>query len=139
MDRVDLLFKGLATGAAAFWGGLIPLVQLLILLMAIDIASGVLVAIQRRELSSDIAWRGMTRKAMALLVVAAAGAVEYYATTMVGSVPLQAAVAGFYCGAELLSCLENAAGAGLPVPGVLKDVMAKLNPDGRAEGQVDRG
>lgn len=139
MDRFDvgLMVKGVGVVVAGVWGGLIPLVQLLILLMAIDIASGVLVAVQDRALSSDAAWRGMTKKAMALLVVGAAGLLECYAAAMVGAVPLQAAVAGFYCASELMSIVENAARAGLPVPQVLRDVLAKLNPE--KPGQVDHG
>jgi len=128
MDRLELAIKAAAAAAAAIWGGLIPLVQLLLTLMVIDIATGVLVAIQKRELSSDVSWRGMTKKALVLLVVAAAAAVETYAAPAVGNIPLQATVAGFYAATELLSVIENAVAAGLPVPGVLRDVLKKLAP-----------
>ncbi len=129
MERIDLVLKTCAAGAAAIWGGLIPLVQLLILLMVIDIVSGMLVAIQGKTLSSSTAFKGMTKKAMALLLIGAAGAIEVYAVTLVGEVPIQATVAGFYCGSELLSVVENAALAGLPVPKVLRDVLAKISPE----------
>ena len=41
-------------------------------------------------------------------------------------VPLASAVAGFYVVHELMSILENAAIAGLPVPDVLRDALARV-------------
>ncbi len=139
MERIEFGIKAIAAALAGLWGGLLPLVQLLLILMIIDIISGLVVAVQERKLSSDVAWRGMTKKAMILLLVAAAGAVESYAASLVGSVPLQATVAGFYAAAELISLVENAAKAGLPVPDALRQVLAKLSPDRPPEGQASNG
>lgn len=129
MERFDLMIKSAAAAAAAFWGGLIPLVQLLILLMIIDIVTGILVAAGKKSLSSDVSLRGMTKKAMVLFIVVAAGAVEFYSASTIGSVPLQAAVAGFYAAHEGLSILENAVEAGLDVPQPLKDALSRLSPN----------
>jgi len=129
MERADLWIKTIAATVAAIWGGLGALMQLLLILMLIDCLTGVLGAAQRRELSSEISFRGMTKKAIALLLVGTAAAIEIYASDMVGGLPLDEAVAGFYCAHEGLSILENAVGAGLPVPQVLRDVLAKLSPD----------
>ena len=134
MDRADLWVKTAAATVAAIWGGLGALIQLLLILMLIDCATGVLGAAQRRELSSEISFRGMTKKATALLLVGAAAAIETYAGDLVGGLPLDEAVAGFYCAHEGLSILENAVGAGLPVPQVLRDVLAKLSPDVNPKG-----
>ncbi len=129
MERLELAIKTIVAVLAVFWGSLIPLVQLLLILMFIDIVSGFVIAIQERELSSDVAWKGMTKKAMALLLVVTAGVVEVYGTNLVGGLPLQAAVAGFYAAGEILSVIENAAAAGLPIPDVLRQVLAKLSPE----------
>lgn len=51
-----------------------------------------------------------------------------YLSPLVG-VPLGEAVAGFYAAHELLSVLQNADRAGLPVPQVLRDALAKLSPE----------
>lgn len=140
MDRVDLFIRAAGAAICALWGGLIPMVQLLLLLMLIDILSGVAVAIQERKVSSDVAWRGMTRKAVILLIVATAGAVETYAAPTIGNVPVQLAVAGFYAAAEVLSILENAANAGVPTPKLLRDILVKVSPGEQPpEGQTSDG
>lgn len=128
-ERIVLIIQVIAAALAVFWGGLLPLVQLLLILMALDIASGIIVAIQMRKLSSEIAWKGVTRKAMILLLVVVAGVLERYAVGAVGTVPLQSVVAAFYCAGEAISIVENAALAGLPVPEVLKKALAKLSPE----------
>lgn len=129
MDRIDIWLKGAATVAAGAWGGLIAMVQLLLILMVLDIFSGMLAAAQKGELSSQCSFRGMTKKAMILLVVASAGAIECYVPESIGAIPLQASVAGFYSAGEVLSILENAVAAGLPVPQFLREALAKLSPE----------
>lgn len=106
---------------AAWWAGLPLLVQVLIGMMILDIAAGVLAAYIAQELSSRVSFRGMAKKAMVLVLVGAASWVE----PAVG-VPLASAVAGFYIVHELMSLLENAAAAGLPVPDVLRDALARV-------------
>lgn len=137
--RLDWLVKGVAGAIAAVWGGLIPLVQLLLILMLIDIGTGLLSAAQRREISSRISFVGMTKKALVLLVVAMAAAVESYAGAIVGNLPIDEAVAGFYCASEGISILENAVTAGLPVPQLLRDVLKKLSPTEQPPETAPRG
>ncbi len=129
MDRIEWLIKAAGAAICALWGGLIPMVQLLLLLMLIDILSGVVVAIQEKRVCSDAAWKGMTRKAIILLVVGTAGALEIYLAPTLGDMPLLMAVAGFYSAAEVLSILENAAKAGVPTPEALRQVLAKLSSE----------
>lgn len=127
MDTRILLtsLKAAVALVAAYWGGLPALVQLLIGLMALDVATGFLAAYISRELSSDDSFRGMARKVMELALVAGAMLIEPHA----GGMPLGAAVAGFYCAHELLSVIENAGRAGLPIPQVLRDALKKLTPE----------
>lgn len=105
-----------------WWGNLEPLVQLLMVFMVLDIATGLLRGYALRELSSDVSRRGVARKGIMLLLVAAAKAAESH----VGGLPLAGAVAGFYLAHEGVSILENAAGAGLPVPQALREALVKL-------------
>ncbi|MBX6770880.1 MAG: phage holin family protein [Chloroflexi bacterium] len=134
MERDTLVFYlKLAAGAlAALWGGLPVLVQVLIGLMALDIATGMLAAFIAQELSSDVSFRGMARKAIVLLVVAGGVWLE----PAVG-LPVGQAVAGFYAAHEGLSLIENVARAGLPVPQVLRDALAKLSPEQEPPPQRD--
>ena len=120
-------FIGLVVAfAVAFWAGLEPLVQLLVFLMVVDIVTGLLVAFQTKAISSDISFKGMSKKAIKLILVMVANVAETYVG---GALPLGEGVAGFYCATEFLSIIENAATAGVPVPKILKDALAKLNPE----------
>jgi toxin secretion/phage lysis holin len=110
---------------AAWWGGLPLLVQVLIGVMLLDITSGVLAAYITNSLDSRVSFRGMAKKALALVLVGVAAWIE----PAVG-IPLASAVAGFYTVHELLSILENAAIAGLPVPDALRDALARV-PGGK--------
>ncbi len=116
--------KALAVAAAALWGGLEPLVQLLVILMAVDIVTGIMAAVSAKTLCSEVSFRGMSKKAIALVLVGVASYME-----VLIQLPLGEMVAGFYCANEGLSVVENSAEAGLPVPQVLKDALAKLNPE----------
>lgn len=139
MERIDLLVKSVAVAAAGFWGGLIPMVQLLLLIMALDVLSGVMVAGAQGQLSSKVSFVGISRKVLALLLVALAAAIAAQVPEVLRPeltlgglnvvVSLDAAVAGFYCYHEGLSVLENATEAKLPVPGFLKEALAKLTPE----------
>jgi toxin secretion/phage lysis holin len=110
---------------AARWGGLPFVLQLLIILMALDILSGLIAGFVTKKLSSDVSFRGLAKKAMILVLVGLAqllgGAVS------IGG--LGSAVAGFYCVHEGLSILENAVRAGVPVPDFLREALAKLSPE----------
>ena len=123
----DWLKAGTAA-AAALWCSTPPLLQLLLTLMVIDMLTGILAAIYNRELDSSISFRGVCKKAIALLVVAAGAALE----PNVG-LPVADTIAGFYCAGELISVIENAARAGLPVPDIVRDVLLKLNPKADVE------
>ena len=125
MNRDDVL-KTAALAAGGLWGwfeGIDPLWQLLVILMAIDFATGVLAGYIRKELSSEVSFRGLAKKAIVLLVVSAATALDG-----LGGVPIAAAVALAYSLHEALSIVENATKAGLPVPAVLTDALAKFAP-----------
>ena len=126
------VLKVIAAGAAALWGGLEPMVQLLILLMAVDIVTGFLAGWYDKKLDSVIAFRGVLKKGLILCLVVVASLVQYYAAAQVGlepgQIPLSAALAGFFSASEALSSLENAARAGVPIPDFLRAALAKLNP-----------
>lgn len=119
-----LIALAIAAGAA-FWTGLPFILQLLVYIMALDILSGVIAAFVSKELSSDVSFRGLAKKAMILLMVALAQLLGQ----AIGVAQLAVAVAAFYCVHEALSILENAAKAGLPIPDILRDALAKLSPE----------
>jgi len=116
-------FKWAGGVLAGLWGRLPLLLQSLLVLMALDIASGLVAGYVTRSLSSDISWRGMAKKSLVLLLVAACGVLE---RTWKLEVPLTAGVVGFYLIHELISIVENTARAGLPLPKTLSSALGKL-------------
>ena len=111
----------------ALWVGLEPLFQLLLMLMALDILSGVTAAIVTKTVCSDVSFRGIGKKVMVLLLVAMASILSPLVAD--GAIPLGQGVALFYCINEAISVTENAGKAGVPLPSFLKDALKKLNPD----------
>jgi phage-related holin len=78
---------------AGLWGGLEMAVQVLLILMAVDIATGMLAAFKEQSLSSRDGWRGITvRKMTTLLIVAAASCAE----PLLGGIDAGTYAAGFY-------------------------------------------
>lgn len=108
--------------AVTGWVHQVPMVSTLLILIGLDVAAGLLVAFDRKALSSTISWRGMTRKIFTILLVGMAAVIEPFAQGL----PLAQIVAMFYSLTEAVSILENAAALGLPLPAQLVDVLAKL-------------
>lgn len=126
MLEIRLALAGALALIGAAWGSIDVMLQGLLVAMALDWLTGVGAGFVRRELSSKIGWAGLTRKAMTLGIVAAATAVEQ----LLDGIPTGRALAAFYLANEVLSILENAAVAGVPVPSVLKDALARLRDAG---------
>ena len=130
-ERISWVLKSAAAIVAAVWGGFSPLLQALIVLMAVDIATGFLAGFVTRQLSSNVSFRGMAKKAIMLLIVVTATAVGNSSGVDV----LDDAVIGFFLAHETLSVIENAAKAGVPTPQVLRDALAKLSPEQNQQNQ----
>lgn len=107
-----------ATMPVLFWG--------LIGLQLADFATGFLLAWSHNAVSSDASRKGFTKKAIALLLVAALRIAE---TVQPMPIELSAYVAGWFCLTELISICENAGKAGLPIPRKLTQVLAQLQDD----------
>lgn len=92
------------------------------LLMGIDIATGLLAAAIAKNVSSTTAYEGMVRKAIMLLLVGLGVILEPYAQ----EVPLGKMLALSFTIVEVLSIVENAARAGVPIPNALREFLVKL-------------
>ena len=135
MNKLETWFQAIAMAAAAWLASLPVLVILLLLLQGMDILTGLITSGMRGKLSSAVAFAGIGRKVIALLLVAVAGMTGWALGEYIGF-PVELlvqAVAGFYCAHELLSILENAVNAGLPVPKALQELVQKLAPEVRPE------
>ena len=122
-----------------FLGGVDGLMTALIIFMALDYLTGVMVGIADKRLSSAVGFRGLFKKVCLIMLVGVANVVD---TQVVGSgSALRGAVICFYLSNEGLSLLENAARVGLPIPEKLKDILAQLHDRGEngkeAEGAME--
>ena len=116
-----IAFKAVIAFIVAFWLGLPEAVKTLIALQALDILLGFFVAWSNAQLRSGIAWRGMLKKAGALVVIGVTHLIDPVLNLQASTV-----VAVYYCASETLSVLENAGKLGVPLPKFLTDRLEKL-------------
>lgn len=123
MSRLTVI-KMAAGLLAGVWASISLVLQVLLLLMALDFVTGIIVAIQQQKLESHRGHLGIGKKVIVLVLIAATAITQQHLRL---DLPLTEVVSGFYIANEFISILENAAAAGVPVPSVLRDVLAKLN------------
>ena len=141
MDKLKLFIDGLiATCASLFaflYGDITPLFWAVLTFMILDYITGVIVAIVRKELSSEIGFKGLAKKFLILIFIALAHILD---VNVLNTFPvLQSAVMMFFIANEGISLVENAAKLGLPVPSKFLDVLKQLKKQGEAEKEEEKG
>lgn len=129
---------GIIGGAvAALFGGWDAGLVTLVIFMAIDYVSGIIVAgvfhkskkTESGGLQSLVGFKGLAKKVMVLLIVA----VAYRLDITVGSSYIKdAAVIGFSAN-EVISIVENAGLMGIPMPEVITKAIDILSEKGEAK------
>lgn len=94
----------------------------LLLMMTLDVITGLLLASQDGGINSSMSGKGMRRKAMELIFVLTGAALERF----VGNAPVAETITIGFCLTELLSIIENAGKLGVPIPAPLTRVMSVL-------------
>lgn len=125
MKLISLIKGGLTafiTWLGWLVGGYDTMMITLLLFMGIDYVSGVICGISKKELSSEVGFKGIAKKIMILLLVGATNLLGQ-ATGIEG---LRYLVISFYLANEGISMIENASILGLPVPQKIKDVLEQL-------------
>lgn len=135
MDKLKLFLDGLiATCASLFaflYGDITPLFWAVITFMVLDYITGVIVAIVRKELSSEIGFKGLAKKFLILIFIALAHILD---VNVLNTYPvLQSAVMMFFIANEGISLVENAAKLGLPIPSKFLDILKQLKKQGETE------
>lgn len=110
-------------------GGFDTLAKVLIGLMLIDYASGVYVGYKLKNLNSKRAYKGIEKKLWILALLCGASLMH----KLVPSIGFRSLVGIFYCATELLSIVENAAKAGVPIPKKLKKALEQLKEEDKEE------
>ncbi len=99
----------------------------LIVFVIIDYITGVMVGISLKKLSSEIGFKGITKKVLIFLLVGIGSIID---TKILGEGNVvRTAVVFFYLSNEGISILENVSIIGLPIPQKLKDVLEQLNKE----------
>lgn len=125
MDKIVNIISAAVCGVCGFlWGRADGLLYALITFMTLDYISGVIVACVRRELSSEVGFKGIAKKVLILLLVAVGHLLD--AHVLGGGAVCRSAVIGFYIANEGISILENCGAIGIPLPKKLLDVLKQL-------------
>ena len=132
-EVMQMAFAAMGGALGAVLGGWDGFLYALVLFVAVDYLTGVLVAVMRRKLSSEAGFRGIARKVVIFCLVAVAQVIDVQIIRN-GSV-VRTAVIFFYLSNEGISIVENAAALGLPVPRKLKDVLEHLKDDSGKKGE----
>ena len=103
-------------------GGWDKLIIALLLLMIFDYVTGLIKALNNKNLSSQIGFKGIGKKVETLVIVA----VSVVAENMMGIPAMREIVIMFFAVNEALSILENAAELGLRLPPKLKEALIQI-------------
>jgi toxin secretion/phage lysis holin len=123
-------FMEMVTG----WLEALPMLGVLIVLMGLDVATGLVKAWVTKEISSSASLDGMLRKVMMLAIVAAGQCMEFVIPMQ--SLPWAALISSFFCVTELISITENAKESGVPLPEQIVDVLHKQQSDRRGKAPL---
>lgn len=125
MDRLLQIITGSICAICGFiWGELNGLLLALIAFMVLDYITGLSVAVVKKELSSEIGFKGIFKKVLILILVGVGNILDVHVLGE-GSV-CRSAVIGFYLANEGISILENAGKLGLPLPKKLLEILKQL-------------
>lgn len=120
----------------SLFGGWDAMLYTILLFAVLDYITGIVKAVYKKELSSEIGFKGIAKKIMIFIVIA----VAYNIQSVTGdAIPLREVVIVFFICNEALSILENAAEF-IAIPQQLKDVLLQLrdkNADTDAETDAE--
>ena len=122
-----LIISSIGGILGVFLGGMDGLIYELLAFSVIDYVTGIICAIDKKELSSSVGFKGIARKIIIFSLVGVANILDVYILGHVGV--LRAAVIFFYLSNEGISILENTSKLGLPVPEKLQNILQQLNKE----------
>ncbi len=120
---------------AYFFGDSKSLLEMLLLFVIIDYISGILAAAMQKKLKSNIGFIGIARKVFIFFVVAMAHKLD---TLMGNTHMLRDATIFFYLANELLSIMENAKKANIPIPQVISRAIEVLKGKSGEENETEQ-
>lgn len=118
---------------ASLFGGWDAAIVTLIIFMAVDYITGLIVAgvfhaskkSENGALESRAGWKGLCRKGVTLLIVLVATRLDM----AVGTTYIRDAVVIAFVANEALSIIENAGLMGIPIPGIIRKMIDVLRKE----------
>ena len=133
------------TWCAYLLGGWDSALTIMFIVMGLDYATGIIVALMKRSnktedggFKSSVAFAGITKKLLMLIIVAVAVAVD----RLMGTDGIcRLATIGFYSANEGMSIIENASKIGVPFPASLLEFLERIRKknDGGIQPDKDGG
>ena len=128
MNNLNTLYNSLIAAFGAIvgflFGDMYGCLIALLCFITLDFITGVLTGVAEKNLSSEVAWKGIIRKIIELIIVIAAHMVDKYICGT-GNV-IMTAVCFLFISTEGISLLENAARLGVPIPKKLVETLSQL-------------
>lgn len=126
------LYNTLITGIIGIigylFGDINGLLVALLIAMSLDFATGIIVAVVKHELSSNICGKGIAKKVLMLCIVIVGHLVD---RAVIGDgAAVQNLVVMFYLANECISLLENSARLGVKYPDKLIKILEQLREGG---------
>ena len=133
-EFICAVFGAVGAGIASAFGGWSAALTTLVIFMAIDYVSGLVLAgvfhrsskSESGALESKAGWKGLCRKGLTLLIVVVASRLDI----MLGVSFVKDAVCIAYICNEAISILENAGLMGVPIPKAIKNGIEILKKRG---------
>lgn len=123
---LEVVFSVIMGFLGFFIGGFDGMLIALLTVIVLDYISGCLVAISFKKLSSEIGFKGISKKILIIGLVGVAHLVDLY--IMKKGSALRTATLTFYFINECVSIMENAGNLGLPLPKKLVDILKQIKP-----------
>lgn len=128
VTAMQYVFAGIGGFMGYFLGGFDGFIYALVVFVVVDYLTGVMAAVIKKEVSSEVGFKGICKK-VTIFCLVGIGHILDTQIIQAGSV-LRTAVIFFYLSNEGISIIENIAIIGLPVPQKLKDVLEQLKSKG---------
>jgi len=130
-NTIQLIFVTIGGWLGYFLGGSDGLIYALLTFVVIDYITGIMCAIADKKLSSEVGFKGISRKVLIFLLVGIANILD---VQVIGTgSALRTAVIFFYISNEGISLLENAGHLGLPIPKKMMDILEQLHDRSESE------
>lgn len=128
----NTLITGIIGIIGYLFGDINGLLVALLIAMSLDFVTGIIVAVVKHELSSNICGKGIAKKVLMLCIVVVGHLVD---SAVIGEgAAIQNLVVIFYLANECISLLENSARLGVKYPDKLIKILEQLREgnNGRA-------